>query len=171
MNELKKAIFETRRSIRRFEERQISNVDLHEILSAAQMAASAMNEQAWFFAVIQNEEILDEIGKFATDGIGTPYYGAPTMIACFANDDAIAPVVDCTLAMANMMYAAISCDLGTCWVDCTKDVFNNPQYAQLKKACGVPNGYTCIGSLIVGYPHGEANTPKPRKQDVFSIIR
>jgi nitroreductase len=171
MDDLRKAIFETRRSIRSFEPRQISNVDLHEMLEAAQLAASAMNEQAWFFTVIQKEEVIQELALLATGIEEAPYYNAPTVIACFAAENAIAPVEDCTLAIANMMYAAVLNDLGTCWIHSTKEVFNNPKYAKLKKACGVPDGYTCIGSLAVGYPRNESPKPESRKQNVFSIIR
>ncbi|MEG2328807.1 nitroreductase family protein [Anaerorhabdus sp.] len=171
MNDLKKAIFETRRSVRLYKAEQITNDDLHTILAAGTMAASAMNEQAWFFTVIQKKDVIEEIGRLATGNEDSLYYNAPTLIVCFAKKDAIAPVEDCTLAMANMMYAAVACDLSTCWIHCTKQVFNDPQYAGLKKACGVPEGYTCIGSLVVGYQEGEHIPAKPRHQNVFSVIR
>lgn len=171
MEDLRKAIFEDRRSIRSFEPRQISSVELHELLEAAQFAASAMNEQAWFFTVIQKEEVIKEIALLATGIEESPYYNAPTVIACFAAIDAIAPVEDCTLAMANIMYAAVLNDLGTCWIQSTKDVFNDPKYDDLKKACGVPEGYTCVGSLAVGYPRYGIPKREQRKQNVFSIIR
>lgn len=171
MDDLRKALFQDRRSIRSFESRQISSTDLHELCSAAQLAASAMNEQAWFFVIVQKEEVIKEIAVLATGIEESPYYNAPTVIVAFAKDDAIAPVEDCVLAMSNMMYAAVLNDLGTCWIHATKNVFNNPKYAALKKACGVPEGYTCIGSLAVGYPSGKLPEVKSRKQNVFSVIR
>lgn len=171
MNDLMKAIFETRRSVRLYKSEQISNDDLHTILKAATMAGSAMNEQAWFFAVIQKQDVIEEIGKLVDNGEFSPTYNAPTLIVCFAKDAAIAGVEDCTLAMANMMYAAVACDLASCWIHGVKQVFNNPAYAELKKACGVPDGFTCIGSLAMGMQEGDAIPAKPRHQDVFSIIR
>lgn len=171
MDDLRKALFQDRRSIRSFESRQISSTDLHDLCNAAQLAASAMNEQAWYFVVIQKEDILKEIALLATGSEEDPYYNAPTVIVAFAKEDAIAPVEDCVLAISNMMYAAVLNDLGTCWVHATKDVFNNPKYGALKNACGVPEGYTCIGSLAVGYPLGIIPEAKPRKQNVFSVIR
>lgn len=171
MDDLRKALFENRRSVRSFESRQISSTDLHDICTAAQLAASAMNEQAWFFVIIQKEEVLQEIAVLATGIEEAPFYNAPTLVVAFAKEDAIAPVEDCVLAMSNMMYAAVLNDLGTCWIHATKDVFNNPKYAALKNACGVPEGYTCIGSLAIGYPKGPLSEPKSRKQNVFSVIR
>lgn len=171
MNDLMKAIFETRRSVRLYKSEQIKNDDLHTILAAATMAGSAMNEQSWFFAVIQKQDVIEEIGKLATGNDFLPTYNAPTLIACFAKDGAIAGVENCTLAMANMMYAAVACDLASCWIHSVKQVFNNPKYMGLKTACGVPEGYTCIGSLVIGYQEGEPIPAKPRHQDVFSIIR
>ena len=53
----------TRRSIRSYTDRQISEEDLNTILSAAINAPSGMNLQTWHFTAITNAEILNRINK------------------------------------------------------------------------------------------------------------
>jgi len=164
-----KAFLRRRRSIRRYTQEQITNAELSDLMEIASLAASAMNEQAWYFAVIQNEEIIQAMGELS--GLDNPYYGAPTLIAAFARQDAIASVIDTTLAVSNMMNTAVADGLGTCFIYCTKDLFNDPRHAELRSTCGVPDGYECIGSIVVGHPAEEVEEPQDRNQDIYSIIR
>lgn len=166
--ELEIEFLKRRRSIRSYSERQISDEQLHDLEEMATQAASAMNEQPWFFVVIQKPEVLSELAGLT--GMEDPFYSAPTLIVAFAAEDAIAGTIDTAFAMSNMMNAAVADGLGTCFIYAMRDVFNNPNYPQLKQVCGVPAGYACIGSLAVGYPTEEPPVPADRRWDVFSHI-
>jgi len=166
--ELELEFLRRRRSIRRYAERQISDEQLHDLEEMATQAASAMNEQSWFFVVIQKPDVLAELAGLT--GMDDPFYSAPTLIVAFAAEDAIAGTIDTAFAMSNMMNAAVADGLGTCFIYSMRDVFNNPNYPELKRACGVPEGYECIGSLAVGYPAEEREAPTDRRWDVFSHI-
>ena len=50
----------SRRSIRNYSDKQVSETDLHAILKAAVHAPSGMNYQTWHFTAIQNAEKLVE---------------------------------------------------------------------------------------------------------------
>lgn len=158
-----------RRSIRRFKPEQIAEKELHDLEEMATLAASARNEQAWFFVVIQKPDVLQQLAELS--GRDNPFYSAPTLVVAFAKQEAIASVVDTAFAMSNMMNAAVADGLGTCYIYCMKELFNDLRYAELKTVCGVPEGYDCIGSLAVGYPDEERPTPTDRSWDVFSYIR
>ena len=158
-----------RRSIRHFKPEPIQPEQLKAMEDAAVLAASAMNEQAWFFAVIQREDVIEQLEELA-DSEGA-FYGAKTVIVLFGQDDAISPETDTILAASNMMNAAVAVNLGTCFIYLAKKLFNDPRYSQLKAACGVPEGYTCYGSLAVGIPDQEIPKPSKRRYDVFSYIR
>ncbi|NCB33555.1 MAG: hypothetical protein EOM64_06690 [Erysipelotrichia bacterium] len=158
-----------RRSIRRYKTEQISEQQLHDLEEMATLAASAMNEQAWFFVVIQKPEILQELAELS--GRSNPFYSAPTLVVAFARNEAVSSVVDTAFAMSNMMNAAVADGLGTCFINVMKDVFNDPRHSELKAACGVPAGFECIGSLAVGYPDEIRTVPTDRRWDVFSYIR
>ncbi len=53
----------TRRSIRKYQDRPVPEEHIQKMLSAAMMAPSAMNSQPWHFIVISDRQLLREIGE------------------------------------------------------------------------------------------------------------
>ena len=53
----------TRRSIRKYLDKEIPNGEINNLLKSAMYAPSAMNSQAWHFVVINQRKKLDEILK------------------------------------------------------------------------------------------------------------
>lgn len=157
-----------RRSVRKFDDTPLTEEQLYHIQKAARLAPSAMNEQPWFFAIIEKRNIISQIEQLA-EPQGC-CYGAPALIVCFARRDAIAPSVDTALAMANMIYACEAMDLSSCIIWFVRKVFNNPAYSRLSEVLGVPKGYACIGALAVGSSSEEKKEAQGRKEDIFSVI-
>ena len=175
MNEVMQTIL-SRRSIRRYEQRQLAEEDLQTILKAGAFAPSAMNQQSWLFTVIQNRAVIDSIAAAAGKALGrgesfAPFYNAPTLILAFGQEGAISPVSDASLALENMFLAAASLGIGSCWINCVIDFFEGtPQGKAMRKTLGIPDGYRCIGSGIFGYP-AEQPQPKPRRDGTVNFIR
>lgn len=175
MNEIMKTIL-SRRSIRRYEERQLKEQDLQEILKAGSFAPSAMNQQSWHFTVIQNRTVIDSIAAAAGKALDrgepfTPFYNAPTLILAFGQEGAISPVSDASLALENMFLAAASLGIGSCWINCVIDFFEKTREGKaMRKTLGIPDGYRCVGSGIFGYP-AEQPEAKPRREGTIHYIR
>ena len=167
MNDKLEMIYK-RRSVRSYADTPLNGEELGIIQKAARLSASAMNEQPWFFVIIENQEIIHEIESLQEPAGNC--YGAPSLIVAFAKKDAIAPLMDTTLAMANMIYAAEAIGLSSCIIYFVKNIFNNPSYAKLREAVGVPEGYVCIGSMVVGHGLEEKTEAEGRKENIFSII-
>ena len=123
-------IFETimhRRSIRRFEPKQIEEAALQQILQAGLYAPSAGGRQGVIFAVCQDKEVNERLGKIkranshprmatATSFVSreqpsiaddpkqkNAFYDALTVITMFAPKDFLFSVDDCAVAAENMM--------------------------------------------------------------------
>ena len=82
------------------------------------------------------------------------WHDAPTVIMIFKDVRGISnPDLDCGIAGQNMVLAAHSMGLGTCWVSFAKLAF---QYTlKWKKRLGIKYPYKFITSLSVGWPVGE----------------
>jgi len=82
------------------------------------------------------------------------WHGAPTVILIFQDVRGVSsPALDCGIAGQNMVIAAHSMGLGTCWVGFTKLAF---QYTtKWKKRLGIEYPYTFASSLSVGWPRGQ----------------
>jgi nitroreductase len=92
------------------------------------------------------------------------FYNAPVMIMVLARSDAMFPQIDCSLAAENMMIAARSLDIGSCWIGLAMPLGNN---RKLLTEVGVPSEYNLVAPLIFGYPTKMDQPATPRNEDVF----
>jgi nitroreductase len=180
MNEVLKTIA-GRRSIRQYKDEQIKDTELKAILEAGLQAPSGHDSQPWHFTVIQKRELIDEISagsktemqKAPVDWIAklgaaekyNIFYNAPTVIILAAKKDALSPLADVCAALQNMLIAAESLAIGSCWMGFAKFYFSTPQrYAKI----GIPDGYEVVYALTLGYkPKGWKATQRMRKYDKF----
>ena len=87
------------------------------------------------------------------------FYGAPLLILIFASRDGAAPVRDCSLAAENMMLAASSLGVGSCYVGIGQALYVD---REVLDEIGVPADHKLISPLIFGYP-AEKNIPAPAR--------
>jgi len=92
------------------------------------------------------------------------FFNAPLLIMIFAHPDSFSPQYDCSLAAQNMMLAATSLDLGSCWIGLAAPV---EQVRTLMDKLGVPDGYRLIAPLIFGHPSRDPLKGPARNMDVI----
>ena len=164
-----------RHSIRKFTEKKVEKEKIITCIEAARLAPSAENIQPWRFIVVENKEfkqkLLQTTLPFWKNAIGGMKETAPElyeMAACIyeAMDEPKDPVYynapviifvvgpannpfSCVLACENMMIAAQSFGLGTCYVGFGAMVKGN---AEVVKALELKDDEGIYGPIIVGYP-------------------
>lgn len=166
MNEVLKTI-ETRRSVRKYNSRSVSSEDLDEILKAGAYAPSGMDRQPVIFAAVTDKAVRNELSEMNAKIMGTksdPFYGAQTVIVVLADRSVPTYIYDGTLAMENMMIAAHSLGISSCWIHRAKEEFESEEGKKLLKKWGLDGDYEGIGHCILGYSDGEEPSPTPRKQ-------
>ena len=100
-----------------------------------------------------------------------PYYGAPTIVLVFASADWSNNVKDASLVLGNMMLAAHSIGLASCWINREDVMFASPEGQQMLRDWGLPEGLVGVGALSLGYASSHPHTVKPRKEDYFRVIK
>lgn len=179
-------VMANRRSTRNFKDQQIKPEELNTIIEAGLMAPTGHNDQPWYFTAIQNKAILKEVSdgaKAAMRKTGIKwivemgsneklniFYNASTAIIVSAKKDAATPIADACAAIQNMLLAAESIGLGTCWIGFAKFFFNNPEsYKKLE----IPDGYEVQYGIVVGYKQNDVKVPAPTKkyQQYYNIIK
>lgn len=172
-NEVLKAIRE-RRSIRRYKPEQITDEELRAVLEAGTWAATGMGKQDPWIVAVQNPALCDRLRKMNAKVMGTesdPYYGAPTIVLVFASADWSNNVKDASLVLGNMMLAAHSIGLASCWINREDAMFASPEGQQMLRGWGLPEGLVGVGALSLGYASSHPHTVKPRKEDYFRVIK
>ena len=166
MNEVIKTIKE-RRSVRSFKNEQITDAQLDAILEAGTYAASGMGTQATKLVAVQDPIIIAQMSGLNAKVMGMdidPFYGAPTVVIVFANpEETFTPVEDGSLVIGNMMLAAFSEGVNSCWVHRAKEVFETEEGKALKEQWGIDDSYVGIGNCILGYCEGDLPEIPDRK--------
>lgn len=181
-NPVLKAI-KSRRSIRKYLPDPLKQEELDAILEAGAYAPSAHNDQSWHFTVIRDRALLDRISektkelmaRQSTDWVKTMgenklfhvFYHAPAVVVVSMRKDALSPLVDCSAAIENMLVAAESLDIGSCWIGLARYYFSlKEELPRLK----VPEGYEPCYAVTLGYKGQRPSRALPRRKDAVSYI-
>ena len=170
--DVKKAI-EERRSIREYEDKEISDSLISKVIDAARLAPSGNNAQPSTYYVIRDAETkskLKENNVFSQDFV----YTAPAIIVCCTNPtiytkhvierdspDNIRAIRDISIASSFLVLRATELGLGTCYVGWLKE-------DKIKEILGIPEHNILPYVITMGYP---AEKPKPRpRKDIHEIL-
>ena len=151
----------SRRSIRRYEKKEIPNDALDKILEAGRQAPSAANRQPYHFVVVTNNETKKALSK----GLFNQFIqDSPFVIVGCANTWEIISgkwaVVDATIALQNIVIAAWTFNIGSCWIGS----FSEEKVKELLK---IPDKWKVVGLLALGYP---AEQPKAKNRKSFEEL-
>ena len=155
----------TRRSVRKYSDRPVEDEKLDKVLTAGLYAPTGMNNQAPVLVAVQDKETRDRLSRMnaaVMGASGDPFYGAPCVIVVLSDPERMTWVEDGSLVLGNLMNAAHSLGLGSCWIHRAKECFDTPEGKALLRAWGVPETYRGVGNCILGYA-GEEPEAKPRK--------
>ena len=168
MNEVLNCL-ETRRSVRKYLPKQIADTELNAILEAGIYAPTAMGRQSPKIVVLQKPEDVAELERMNAAVLGNPdghpFYGAPVVCVVLTDPERDTCVEDGSLVMGNLMLAAHSLGVASCWIHRAPEEFDSPEGKALLKKWGVDERYIGVGHCILGYAASEAPAPKPRKKD------
>jgi len=175
-----------RRSVRNFSDKDVSDEIIKEIIRAGTYAPTAVNKQPWRFVVIKNKQLIEKYDDRAKKAFLAAYkdtenpdlvrfvqylskpatrifYGAPVLILVFASPNVINEH-DCALAAENMMLAARSLGIGSCWIGLAEGLGYDMEFL---KEVEVPEGHKLIAPLIFGYPAKQNLKAPARNADVI----
>ncbi|HRY28962.1 MAG TPA: nitroreductase [Elusimicrobiota bacterium] len=170
-----------RRSVRLFDGRKIDKKTLEALIDAARWAPTGMNSQPWRFVVAQGDEFRKKLSALALprykkwlekmpqelkamrqevdEKTGDPaYYGAPVVV--FVIGKGMTSDFDCAMACQNIMLAARSLGIGSCWVYIGQLPLDD---AEMRGALELKEGEKVYGPLVLGYPKGNFPAPPPKK--------
>jgi nitroreductase len=150
---------ERRRSIRRYQGRDIPEKDLMEVLEAARLSPSGANRQPWQMIIVRdkerkkglvplckNQEFIGDCSAFIV-GLDDPEQKWARM--------------DLAIAFDHISLAAVEKGLGTCWIGAF-----DPE--AVGKYLMVPEPLVVTACMTLGYP---AEEPEPRhRKDMESLF-
>ena len=186
-------IIKARHSIRKYTDRQISREDLELILEAGNYAPNAGGGQRSMMVGIRNKELTTKIGimnlekfdrskllgsyvsKEQPSTIDDPtiqngFYGAPCVVAIFGQSDFSFRVADAFCCAENMVLQATELGISSCIVSRGEETFISPEGQNMLREWEIPENYSAICFVILGYIDGEQPHTKLRKPGRVKII-
>lgn len=188
MNEMIEKML-TRHAIRRFQDRQLEEDILEQILLTGLYAPSAGNNQRSRIVVCQDKEINEKLGRLSRymqfkDGNPTQiaqsistdqpsikddltlmdgFYHAPTVLTIFALKMQYSHE-DAAMIAENIQLASHFLGVGSCYVGRTEEVFATEYGQMLRGIWKIPEDLVAVGNILLGYREGPAPHEKPRKE-------
>lgn len=156
----------TRRSVKKYRAEQVEEEKLEQILQAGSYAACGMGKQAGKIIVLQDPADIAQLEKLNAQILGNPdlhpFYGAPTVCVVLADAAAFTAVEDGSLALGNLMNAAHSLGIASCWIHRAREVFASAEGKALLQQWGVEGEWIGIGHCILGYAAEPEKPAAPR---------
>jgi len=153
-------LLKERRSIRKYQEKEVPEDIIKGIIDCARFAPTAINIQPWEFIVITDREMRKKIaditdyGKFIAE--------APVCVVVFCKDTKYY-LEDGSAATTYILLAAKAYGLGSCWVAGDKKYYAE----DIRKLLGVPEGYKLVSLISIGYPAENPVKGKRLLEEVF----
>ena len=158
-----------RRSIRAYQDKIPPTESIKMVAEAGTYAPNGLGRQSATIVVVTEKTLRDRLSQMNAAILGTaadPFHGAPVVLIVFADKSVPTYIYDGTLVMGNMLNAAHSEGLGSCWIHRAKEMFESDEGEALLKEWGVPENCEGIGCCVLGYSSDEELPhPRPRKKN------
>ena len=192
MNETIKTIL-SRRSIRAYEPRRISDKELETLLECALYAPTGGNLQNSRFLVIQSPALMEELNQVIRDELSSReivegemmakgirrarqegyhfIFHAPTLITAVAPKNHSNSMANCCMGLENILIAAESLGLGACFSNQPHWLTDVPVVREIFGRLGLREEEDIFGSVSVGYPAMRPQKAAARKEGRICLDR
>lgn len=186
-------LMKKRRSIRKYQDKQIDRKDLEKIIEAGLYAPNAGGGQGARIVAVYNKELAEKIGRLnlacfdrsrlaggyvsseQPSNIDDPaikngFYGAPAVCVIFGRKNFLYSIPDAFCCAENMVLEAANLGIASCIIARGEETFENEAGRALLKEWEIPDTDTALCFVILGYCDGSYPQMKPRKENRFLII-
>jgi nitroreductase len=154
----------TRRSIRKYQAKKVSDDLIKELLSCSMFAPSAFDKQPWQFIVINKQEIFQKILNVAPHAEMIKEASHAIIICGDKNlqENIGLLIQDISAATENLLLAAHSLGLGAVWVG----IYPFDEIVKgIKKLFNLPGNVVPVSMAVIGYPAEKPEQPERFNQD------
>lgn len=151
----------TRRSIRKYKDKDVEWDKVVQILDGGKFAPSAGNLQNWKFVAVRDDNTRKKLAQAAFDQqwmedapVHIVVAGEPEKADRFygARGERLYTIQSCAVAIENMMLVANDVGLGSCWIGAFDEY-------KVKRALGIPEDASVQAIITIGYADEEPEMP------------
>lgn len=163
-----------RRSIRAYQSKMPPAESIKRVAEAGTYAPNGLGKQSAIIVVVTEKSLRNRLARMNAAILGTaadPFHGAPVILLVLADKNIPTYIYDGSLVMGNMLNAAHSEGLGSCWIHRAKEMFDSDEGKALLDEWNIQGEYEGIGCCILGYSSDEELPhPRPRKKNYIIYV-
>lgn len=157
----------TRRSCKSYLDKPVPEKIIDQVVEAGLHAANLLGKQLPVILVVTDPKVRDQLSKLNAKydlmKRPDPYYGAPVILSVLSPKADPGAVEDGSLVIGNMLLAAHSLGVGSCWIHRAKQVFDDPEGIDILKSVGLDDSYVGVGNMALGYAKIQPDNIVPRR--------
>lgn len=148
-------------AVRQFKDTPIPESAVRQIVEAAHLTASSMNGQPWHFIVVQDKEMLRQLGANARTG---PYIAHAPLAIVVGMEHSPYGVSDASRAIQSMILTAWSQGIGSNWVGFDGMLQN------INALLGIPQDITLLAIIPFGYPMDAKGKGQKKRKPLGQVV-
>lgn len=164
-------LIKNRRSIRKFQKKEVEKTKIDTILKAALMSPSSRARRPWEFIAVTDRDLLVQLSQ-CREHSSEFLKDAPFGIVIIA-DSSVCDVwiEDTSIAATIIQLSAQSLELSSCWIQVRDRFYSESKKAEdyIKDIFGIPEKYSVECIIAIGYP-GEEKLPHDEDKLLFDKL-
>ncbi len=160
------SLIQKRRSIRKFETKEVEAEKIDRLIEAALRAPSSMGSKPWEFIIVSDREVLAKLSMAKQHGASFLKNAPLAIVVCADPDKSQVWIEDASIASIFIHLAAESMGLGSCWIQIRKRMHDNTttSEAYVSQLLNIPEGKRVESIIAVGYP--DEGKPPHKKESL-----
>jgi nitroreductase len=143
-----------RRSIRKYQTKQIARQEVEQLIKAALMSPSSRGLKPWEFIIISSQDMLQKLSLSKTHGSTFLKNAACGIVVVGDANKSDVWIEDTSIAALILHLAAESMNLGSCWIQIRNRYHDDKQTSDqyIRDMLNIPDIYRVESIIAVGYP-------------------
>ncbi len=148
-------------AVRQFQDKPVPKEVVNQIVESAHLTASSINGQPWHFIVVQDKEMLKQLGAHARSG---PYIAQAPLAIVVGTEPSPYGLSDTSRAIQSMILTAWAQGVGSNWVGFSGGL------KQINPLLGAPPEIDIVAILPFGYPVSSIGKGKKKRKPIGEVV-
>jgi nitroreductase len=165
-------VLRKRRSIRRYKDQEIEPEKIELLKEAALRAPSSRDFKPWRFVFVTEIALLEKLSRAKEHGSGFLKCARLGVVVCANESESDVWIEDCSIASIILQLAAVSLDLGSCWIQIRNRMYSDKLSSEdyVKRMLDLPKDMRVESIISIGYPDEEISLVPKEQLDYHKIV-
>jgi nitroreductase len=165
-------ILRKRRSIRKYEDKEIEPETIELLKEAALRAPTSRGVKPWRFMFVTDKALLEKLSKAKKSGSGFLKGASLGVVVCAYENESDVWIEDCSIASIILQLAGLSHGLGSCWIQIRNRMYSSNMSSEeyIRSLIGLSKTMRVESMISFGYPGEEKSPIQKEELDYHKII-